>query len=197
MFMKKFISGTLKVGIATAGAFAAALAWQKNREASGASYNSDASTVSGLREWNSALTREIVRSHRDARDVCIAVVNVEPTIKVARDEWLREVETEFAKSVRGSDLLSHDEQGEFYLLFPEAGLDEGYEAIERMKESLPENTSVNASVAVWDHCETAAELVSRSIKALQAEKKNVKSNIVVSEAPSETKAPVSDSKIVQ
>lgn len=196
--MKKFITGSIKTGIAAAGVVAAALAWQKSKQvAETTNEQNELTTVTGLREWNSALTREIVRSHRDARDVCIAVVNVEPTIKIARDEWLREVETEFAKSVRGSDLLSHDEQGEFYLLFPEAGLDEGYEAIERMKESLPENTSVNASVAVWDHCETAAELVSRSIKALQAEKKNVKSNIVVSEAPSETKAPVSDSKIVQ
>lgn len=196
--MKKFITGSIKTGIAAAGVIAAALAWQKSKQSAEASTSeSDLTTVTGLREWNSALTREIVRSHRDARDVCIAVVNVEPTIKIARDEWLREVESEFAKSVRGSDLLSHDDQGEFYLLFPEAGLDEGYEAIERMKESLPENTSVNASVAVWDHCETAAELVSRSIKALQAEKKNVKSNIVVSEALSDSKSVTPESKIVQ
>ena len=196
--MKKFITGSIKTGIAAAGVIAAALAWQKSKQSAEASTSeSDLTTVTGLREWNSALTREIVRSHRDARDVCIAVVNVESAVKVSGDEWLREVESEFAKSVRGSDLLSHDDQGEFYLLFPEAGLDEGYEAIERMKESLPENTSVNASVAVWDHCETAAELVSRSIKALQAEKKNVKSNIVVSEALSDSKSVTPESKIVQ
>ena len=99
--------------------------------------------------------------------------------------------------MRGSDLLSHDEAGEFYLLFPEAGLDEGYEAIERMKESLPGNTVINASVAVWDHCETAAELVSRCINALQSEKKNVSSNIVVSEPSTDSKVVAPDSKIVQ
>lgn len=196
--MKKIFANVIKLGAVALGLFAAVFVWKKNTSSQETSVSqNEAGTVAGLREWNSALSREIVRSHRDARDVCIAVVSVESSVKTYDDNWLREVEEEFVKSVRGSDLLSHDEQGEFYLLFPEAGLDEGYEAIERMKETLPENTIINASVAVWDHCETAAELVSRSINALQAEKKNVASKIIVSEAQTESKVVAPESEIVQ
>ena len=55
-----------------------------------------------------------------------------------------------------------------------------------MKGCLPDNTMINASVAVWDHCETASELVARSIKALSADQNTASAKIVVSEAPQET-----------
>jgi hypothetical protein len=186
--MKKIFNSSFKIGAVALGVISAVFLWKKNisKTSTEEVTSNGQGTVSGLREWNSALSREIVRSHRDARDVCIAVVNVQSSVKTKDDSWLREVETEFIKSVRGSDLLSHDDKGEFYLLFPEAGLDEGYEAIERMKGCLPDNTMINASVAVWDHCETASELVARSIKALSADQNTASAKIVVSEAPQET-----------
>ena len=182
--MKRIFSKLFGVGVIVLGLFTAVFVWKKNTESSEVNFVDElVSSVSGLREWNSALSREIVRSHRDARDVCVAVVSVESSVERINSEWLRDVEVEIVKSVRGSDLLAHNSNGEFYLLFPEAGLDEGYEAIERMKGSLPQDTIINASVAVWDHCETASELMSRSINTLQSEKKNVSSKIIVSEAP--------------
>lgn len=141
------------------------------------------STLSDLRQFNSSLQREIVRSHRDARDVCIAVVNVNGLSLKKDKEWYREVESRFADTVRGSDLLASNDTGEFYLLFPEAGLDEGYEAIERMQETLPSTLSLAAGIAAWDHCETASELVSRAVASMQGEANTSRAKIAVAETP--------------
>lgn len=140
------------------------------------------STYTGLREWNSSLQREVVRSHRDARDVCIAVLTVNG-IKKNDVDSIKEVEKHFALAVRGSDLLARNDSGEFFVLFPEAGLDEGYEAVERLQEALPPTTSIAAGIAVWDHCETAAELVARAVNSLQGDKKAARAKISISETP--------------
>lgn len=139
-------------------------------------------TLTGLREWNSSLQREIVRSHRDARDVCIAIITINGVAKTD-PEVFSEIEKGFAHTVRGSDLLARNDSGEFFVLFPEAGLDEGFEAVERLQETLPPTVSLAAGIAVWDHCETAAELVSRTVASMQGEQKSTRGKIAVSETP--------------
>jgi hypothetical protein len=141
------------------------------------------STYTGLREWNSSLQREIVLSHRDARDVCIAVLTINGANKKTDPLAFAEIEKNFAHAVRGSDLLARNDNGEFFVLFPEAGLDEGYEAVERLQETLPPTASLAAGIAVWDHCETAAELVARTVNSMQGDDKATRAKIVVSETP--------------
>jgi hypothetical protein len=161
---------------------AASYLWWQNRSTK--SYVATAeSTLTGLREWNSSLQREIVRSHRDARDVCIAVCTINGVKKDKDSELFREVELGFAHAVRGSDLLARNDNGEFFVLFPEAGLDEGYEAVERLQDALPPTASLAAGIAVWDHCETAAELVARAVASMQGEDKASRAKINVSETP--------------
>lgn len=145
------------------------------------------STYTGLREWNSSLQREIVRSHRDARDVCIGVLTINGDSKKSDPAAFSEVEKAFAHAVRGSDLLARNDDGEFFVLFPEAGLDEGYEAVERLQEALPPTASLAAGIAVWDHCETAAELVARAVASMQGEDKASRGKISVSETPQSVK----------
>ncbi|HMS24628.1 MAG TPA: hypothetical protein PKB15_02905 [Acidimicrobiia bacterium] len=141
------------------------------------------STYTDLREWNSSLQREIVRSHRDARDVCIAVLRINDSAKKENSDTFSEIEKNFINAVRGSDLLAHSDNGEFYMLFPEAGLDEGYEAVERLQETLPPTASLAAGIAVWDHCETAAELVARTVASMQGEERTSRAKIAVAETP--------------
>ncbi len=141
------------------------------------------STLTGLREWNSCLQREIVRSHRDARDVCIAALTIKGVNKQFDVEMYNDIENNFARTVRGSDLLAGNDTGEFFVLFPEAGLDEGYEAIERLQETLPPTTSLAAGLAVWDHCETAAELVARAVASMKGQDKTSRAKIGVAETP--------------
>ena len=145
------------------------------------------SMYTGLREWNSSLQREIVRSHRDARDVCIAVLTINSSQKKSDPDKYSEIEKRFASAVRGSDLLARNDDGEFYVLFPEAGLDEGYEAVERLQETLPPTASLAAGIGVWDHCETAAELVSRAVASMQGEDKASRAKIAISETPKTVK----------
>lgn len=172
---------TLSFATACVGAGAAAYLWWKKEDQPQVS-GSEA-TLTGLREWNSNLQREIVRSHRDARDVCIAVLTINGVNKTFDVEMFAEIEKNFAHTVRGSDLLAGNDTGEFFVLFPEAGLDEGYEAVERLQETLPPTISLAAGIAVWDHCETAAELVSRAVTSMQGEGNTSRGKIVVSETP--------------
>lgn len=172
--------------IVTIGAgVAATFWWKKNQNKTSDTIVS--STYTGLREWNSALQREIVRSHRDARDVCLAVITINSSEKKSNPDAYTQIERVFALGVRGSDLLARNDNGEFFVLFPEAGLDEGYEAVERLQENLPPTASLAAGIAVWDHCETAAELVSRAVGSMQGEKKATRSKIAVSETPQSVK----------
>ncbi len=178
--LKKLVTFSAEtVAIASAGA--AAFVWMKKRGAQ--SLIPAETTLTGLREWNSSLQREIVRSHRDARDVCIAILTINGVNKKFDIEIYSEIERRFAQTVRGSDLLAGNETGEFFVLFPEAGLDEGYEAVERLQETLPPTTSLAAGIAVWDHCETAAELVARTVNSMQGEQKTSRAKIAVSETP--------------
>ena len=182
--LKKIVvlgSATVAVGAACA----AVVLWKKKQNES---LNAIVeSTYTGLREWNSSLQREIVRSHRDARDVCIAVLTINSAAKKSDPAAYTEIEKNFAHAVRGSDLLARNDNGEFFVLFPEAGLDEGYEAVERLQETLPPTASLAAGIAVWDHCETAAELVSRAVGSMQGEDKGSRAKINVSETPQTVK----------
>jgi len=107
--------------------------------------------------------------------------------KKSDPEKYSKIEKNFALAVRGSDLLARNDNGEFFVLFPEAGLDEGYEAVERLQETLPPTASLAAGLAVWDHCETAAELVSRAVASMQGEDKASRAKIAVSETPQSVK----------
>ena len=171
--------------VAIAGAVGAVVLFKKKQSAT---FNAVVdSTYTGLREWNSSLQREIVRSHRDARDVCIAILTINSSEKKSDPKAYSEIEKNFAHAVRGSDLLARNDDGEFFVLFPEAGLDEGYEAVERLQETLPPTASLAAGIAVWDHCETAAELVSRTVASMQGEDKATRAKIAVSETPQTVK----------
>jgi hypothetical protein len=178
--LKKVVTFTSIVGAALA---ASGVAYYVAGKQKSTSAPAQQPTLTGLREWNSTLAREIVRSHRDARDVCIAVLTINGVNKDFDVELYNEIEQNFAKTVRGSDLLAGNDTGEFFVLFPEAGLDEGYEAVERLQETLPPTVSLAAGIAVWDHCETAAELVARTVASMQGEQKSSRGKIAVSETP--------------
>ncbi len=178
--LKKFLVITTSAVAVGSACAAALLLYRKKSNA----YNAVVeSTYTGLREWNSSLQREIVRSHRDARDVCIGVLTLNGEAKKSNPEAFSKAEKAFAHAVRGSDLLARNDDGEFFVLFPEAGLDEGYEAVERLQEALPPSASLTAGIAVWDHCETAAELVARAVASMQGEDKASQGKISVSETP--------------
>jgi len=182
--MKKF--GVVSILLLAAGSLGAWVAMQRKKNQVSSNVGSS-SSFTGLREWNSSLQREIVRSHRDARDVCIAVMTINTSEKKSDPEKYSKIEKNFALAVRGSDLLARNDNGEFFVLFPEAGLDEGYEAVERLQETLPPTASLAAGLAVWDHCETAAELVSRAVASMQGEDKASRAKIAVSETPQSVK----------
>ncbi|MFN8016090.1 MAG: hypothetical protein U0R17_05745 [Acidimicrobiia bacterium] len=182
--MKKFKSVLFVSSIA---ALAAGIAYYLRKSNDRVAAQAVDSTFTGLREWNSSLQREIVRSHRDARDVCIAVMTINTSEKKSDPQAYAKIEKDFALAVRGSDLIARNEDGEFFVLFPESGLDEGYEAVERLQESLPPTASLAAGIAVWDHCETAAELVSRAVGSMQGEDKASRAKISVSETPQTVK----------
>ena len=181
MMKKSVLFGVLGLAVA---ALAVAI---KSKRKSVSSITDVASSLTGLREWNSTLQREIVRSHRDARDVCIAVLTINSLEKISDPEKYSSIEENFTKAVRGSDLMSRNTKGEFFILFPEAGLDEGYEAVERLQETLPPTASLAAGLAVWDHCEAAAELVSRAVASMQGEDKASRAKIAISETPQTVK----------
>lgn len=170
------------LGTCVLAAGGAVLAYKKfNTKSSAVTTNA----IASLKEFNGALQREIVRSHRDARDVCIATIAVNGLNTEGSPSTYDVVEKSFIAAVRGSDMLAGNGENEFYLLFPEAGLDEGYEAVERLQESLPATCSLAAGIAVWDHCETAAELVSRCVASMNGEDKATRGKISVSESKAE------------
>ena len=59
--MKRIFSKLFGVGVIVLGLFTAVFVWKKNTESSEVNFVDElVSSVSGLREWNSALSREIV-----------------------------------------------------------------------------------------------------------------------------------------
>jgi diguanylate cyclase (GGDEF)-like protein len=132
--------------------------------------------IANRRTWDQELPRELARSGRAGRPLCVALVDHDHFKAFndrhghqAGDRLLKAAAAAWQDSLRTGDLLARYGGEEFALLLPDCGLHDATVIAERLLTAQPEGTC-SIGLAAWDGVETAAQLVARADQALYAAK---------------------------
>jgi diguanylate cyclase (GGDEF)-like protein len=124
------------------------------------------------RAWDEALPRELARAQREAKPLCVALVDLD-TFKDVNDQrghqegdrYLAEAARSWNAELRASDLLTRYGGDEFAVLLPDCSTPLASEIVERLRASL-DGLEFSAGVAEWDSVEDAESLLRRADRAL-------------------------------
>ena len=132
--------------------------------------------VANRRAWDDELPRELARSARSGRQLCVALLDLDHFKAYndrhghqAGDRLLKAAAAAWQGKLRKTDLLARYGGEEFAVLLPDCGLDNAMQIAEHLRIAPPEVTC-SLGVADWDGCEDATELVARADRALYAAK---------------------------
>ncbi|MEO5885802.1 MAG: sensor domain-containing diguanylate cyclase, partial [Candidatus Limnocylindrales bacterium] len=123
------------------------------------------------------LPRELERSRREGRPVCVAMLDLDHFKRFndthghpAGDRLLAAAAATWRNALRGgTDLLARFGGEEFLVVLP-SPMDGAFETVQRLRTSTPEDQTVSAGVAEWDGDESPEQLVARADEALYAAK---------------------------
>jgi diguanylate cyclase (GGDEF)-like protein len=132
--------------------------------------------VANRRAWDDELPRELARSARSGRRLCVVLLDLDHFKAYndrhghqAGDRLLKAATAAWQGRLRKTDLLARYGGEEFAVLLPDCGLDNAMQIAERLRTAQPEVTC-SLGVADWDGREDATELVARADRALYAAK---------------------------
>jgi diguanylate cyclase (GGDEF)-like protein len=125
------------------------------------------------RAWNAELPRALERARRDGHALSLAILDLDHFKRfnderghAAGDAMLKAAGAAWSTQLRAVDLLARHGGEEFALLLPDAGAQDAYEIVERLRTSTPLLQTVSAGLATWDGDEPAEALVKRADEAL-------------------------------
>jgi diguanylate cyclase (GGDEF)-like protein len=138
----------------------------------------DLTGLANRRAWDEHLPRELSRAQREARPLCVAMLDLDHFKDYnderghqAGDRLLKQVAATWREMLRPSDLLARYGGEEFGLLLPHCSLERGLEVVERLRTVTVAGQTCSAGVAAWDGDESPDILVSRADGALYEAKK--------------------------
>jgi diguanylate cyclase (GGDEF)-like protein len=139
----------------------------------------DLTGLPNRRAWDEELPRELARAARDARPVCVAMLDLDRFKRFndhrghqAGDRLLKQAASAWASLLRASDMLARYGGEEFSLLLPGCTVDDAQRLVGRLRAAMPDGETVSAGIACWDETETADEFVGRADEALYAAKRS-------------------------
>jgi diguanylate cyclase (GGDEF)-like protein/PAS domain S-box-containing protein len=138
----------------------------------------DLTGLSNRRAWDEELPRELARSERDERPVCVAMLDLDRFKHYndehghqAGDRLLKQLAAEWRDMLRPTDVMARYGGEEFVVLLPNCPLEEALDVVERLRETIPADQSCSAGIASWDGREAPESLVSRADGALYRAKR--------------------------
>ena len=145
----------------------------------------DLTGLPNRRAWDEELPRELARVARDARPVCVAMLDLDRFKRFndhrghqAGDRLLKQAASAWASLLRASDMLARYGGEEFSLLLPGCTVDDAQQLVGRLRAAMPDGETVSAGIACWDETETADEFVGRADEALYAAKRSGRNQLV-------------------
>jgi len=146
----------------------------------------DLTGLANRRAWDEQLPRELSRARRDAKQTCVAMIDLDCFKDYndahghqGGDRLLKETAAQWRELLRPSDLLARYGGDEFVLLLPGCEAAAGLEVIGRLRACTPEGQTCSAGVAVWDGEESPDHLVSRADATLYDAKKTGRDRAIV------------------
>jgi diguanylate cyclase (GGDEF)-like protein len=145
----------------------------------------DLTGLPNRRAWEEELPRELERAARDARPVCVAMLDLDRFKRFnddrghqAGDRLLKQAAAAWSSQLRSSDMLARYGGEEFSLLLPGCALADAKALVQRLRLAMPDGETVSAGIACWDETEDADELVGRADRALYAAKRDGRDKLV-------------------
>jgi diguanylate cyclase (GGDEF)-like protein len=137
----------------------------------------DLTGLPNRRAWEEELPRELLRSKREGRTLCVAMIDLDHFKEfnderghLAGDRFLKQAAAEWGVELRGTDFLARYGGEEFALALPGCTPEQAIEVAERIRTATPEGETCSIGIACWDCEEDAASLVGRADAALYAAK---------------------------
>jgi diguanylate cyclase (GGDEF)-like protein len=133
----------------------------------------DLTGLPNRRAWEEELPRELLRSKRESRTLCVAMLDLDH-FKAFNDErghqagdrFLKQAAAAWGTELRGTDFLARYGGEEFALALPGCTPEQAKDVAERMRAATPENETCSIGIACWDGDEEAASLLGRADAAL-------------------------------
>ena len=133
----------------------------------------DLTGLPNRRAWEEELPRELLRSKREGRPLCVAMIDLDHFKEFnderghqAGDRFLKQAAAEWGQELRGTDFLARYGGEEFALALPGCTPQMAMDVAERMRAATPENETCSVGIACWDGIEDAASLIGRADAAL-------------------------------
>src|SRR5262249_41860982 len=138
----------------------------------------DLTGLPNRRAWDEEIPREIERSKRADRPLCVAMIDLDH-FKVFNDErghqagdrFLKQAAPAWLSELRGTDFLARYGGEEFALALPGCTRDEATEIVERLRAATPDGETCSIGIACWDGEESAPSLIGRADAALYEAKR--------------------------
>jgi diguanylate cyclase (GGDEF)-like protein len=145
----------------------------------------DLTGLPNRRAWDEELPRELARAARDARPVCVAMLDLDRFKRFnddrghqAGDRLLKQAASAWTSLLRTSDMLARYGGEEFSLLLPGCTIDDAQGLVARLRAAMPDGETVSAGIACWDETESADDFVGRADQALYAAKRGGRNQLV-------------------
>ncbi|MGH2953058.1 MAG: diguanylate cyclase [Solirubrobacterales bacterium] len=138
----------------------------------------DLTGLPNRRYWEEQLPKELARSWREERPVCVAMLDLDRFKDYndrrghqSGDRLLREAAARWRAALRPYDVVARYGGEEFALILPGCAMHQAYALVERLRAQTPERESCSAGIAEWDGHEAAEALVGRADAALYRAKR--------------------------
>lgn len=131
------------------------------------------------RAWQEQLAREMARVARTDESLAVAMLDLDYFKDYndshghqTGDRLLKRVAGTWSIQLRPTDLLARVGGEEFALALVGCTPGDAWEAVERLRTSMPTGQTCSAGIATWDGTELPAELMERADQALYLAKRN-------------------------
>jgi diguanylate cyclase (GGDEF)-like protein len=138
----------------------------------------DLTGLPNRRAWEEELPRELLRSQRASRPLCVAMIDLDHFKEFnderghqAGDRFLKQAAAAWDEELRGTDFLARYGGEEFALALPGCTPEEAVEVAGRMRAATPEGETCSIGIACWDGVEDAPALLGRADAALYEAKR--------------------------
>src|SRR4051812_36693146 len=133
----------------------------------------DLTGLPNRRAWEEELPRELLRSKREQRRLCVAMIDLDKFKDYnddhghqAGDRFLKQAAAAWGVELRGTDFLARYGGEEFALALPGCSPEQAMEVAERVRAATPDDETCSIGIASWDGSEEAPSLLGRADVAL-------------------------------
>jgi diguanylate cyclase (GGDEF)-like protein/PAS domain S-box-containing protein len=139
----------------------------------------DLTALPNRRRWHEELDREMARSRRSGKPLCVAQIDLDGCKAyndehghIEGDKLLARTARAWSDAVRTTDTLGRTGGDEFSLLLPECAVEEATDVVDRLRRATPEPVTCSAGVACSEGTEAPEALVRRADRALYMAKRS-------------------------